>query len=242
MPRGVFVHKKHSPATLVKMRAAAKRNRVNPDSIYNTPEFKAQHQAACLQAQNRPEVKAKKSVVSKEVQNRDEVKQKKSLITKQNRADPNSTYNTDEYKLYHKQVCNQPEIKRVKASHRGVANNKGKSGIEETFVFSLIQEITPLFKNMSPRKFRLGRRYPDFVCVERKLVIEYFGGWWHSEEVTGVSCEEHEQERVEYFRRYGGWDTLVLWYWELEDIPAMLQRIRRFIGIRDVESREHQNE
>jgi len=189
-----------------------------------------------------PEACARRSEAQRKNQLRPEVRAKIEATREQNKEQIWWAYNNPEAReqrvASHLIAMNRPDVKQRCASHRGT--HAPNHGISEQFVNTLIQENFPgVFKFTSPRKFRIHQRYPDWVCQVngRKLLIEFFGDYWHSEEVTGVSCEEHEQERVEYFRRYGGWETLVIWYWELEDIPAMLRRIRRFLGIRDVEER-----
>jgi len=194
-----------------------------------------------------PEACARRSEAQRISQLRPEVREKHNLTYQKNIEKNHIAYNNP--KLHARRVAshliamNRPDVKQRCASHRGT--HAPNHGITERSVDAMIQEAFPeVFKFTSPRKFRIHQRYPDWVCQVngRKLLLEFFGEYWHDEEFTGQTHEEHELERVGYFRRYGGWDTLVIWYWELEDIPAMLQRIRRFIGIRDVESREHQNE
>jgi len=45
---------------------------------------------------------------------------------------------------------------------------------------------------------------PDFVNVNgRKLIIEVFGDYWHSEERVGKNSKEHMQDRINIFSVVG---------------------------------------
>jgi very-short-patch-repair endonuclease len=73
------------------------------------------------------------------------------------------------------------------------------------------------FKNSSA----IGRRNPDFVNFENKLIIELFGDFWHR--------PTEEKELVEYYRKKG-WRTMVLWEHEIYQNPKRaLDKIGSFI-------------
>lgn len=111
-----------------KLRVAAKRNRADPNSVYNTEEYKAKQLAAAKKGKSRPEVRARNSVLQKIAQNRPEVKEKHSAAAKRNRADPNSTYNSEEYRarmcISQKTAHNRPEVRAKQAASAKVAHNR----------------------------------------------------------------------------------------------------------------------
>lgn len=52
--------------------------------------------------------------------------------------------------------------------------------------------------------FWIGGKNPDFINVNgQKKIIEMFGDYWHSREVTGTSKRSHLQERIKHFAKYG---------------------------------------
>ncbi len=67
--------------------------------------------------------------------------------------------------------------------------------------------------------FYIGRKNPDFICFERKTIIEHYGDYWHS--------EDQIEPRSEYFARYG-FHTLIIWEHELNDIEQLLTKLKKF--------------
>jgi len=69
---------------------------------------------------------------------------------------------------------------------------------------------------------------PDFIFIDgQKKIIEFFGDYWHGEGRTGIPNEQHEQQRIDCFAKYG-YQTLVIWEHELEDIDAITNRFTEF--------------
>lgn len=68
--------------------------------------------------------------------------------------------------------------------------------------------------------FNLHRKIPDFVNVNgRKFFIEFNGDFWHTEEET--------KKRVELFKKYG-YETLVIWEHDMEDLMGIVNKILKF--------------
>lgn len=67
------------------------------------------------------------------------------------------------------------------------------------------------------------RYCPDFINEKDKLILEFFGGYWHNR--TGE--KERDAKRIEAFSRYG-YETIVIWENELKDIEAVKNKIRNF--------------
>lgn len=71
-------------------------------------------------------------------------------------------------------------------------------------------------------------RCPDFIFVDgQKKIIEFFGEFWHGEKRTGVPNELHEQERKNRFTEEG-YQTLIIWEHELEDVEKLMMKITKF--------------
>lgn len=86
----------------------------------------------------------------------------------------------------------------------------------ETIVFKLIEDLYPeQYKYTGDFNFWIGRKNPDFLCLRKKKVIEHFGIWWHGTKITGKSKEDHEKERIEYFKKYG-YNCLIIWEDEIK--------------------------
>ena len=68
----------------------------------------------------------------------------------------------------------------------------------------------------------IGSKIPDFVNINgQKKIIELFGSYWHK--------DYDEYERTKYFRQFG-WDTLVIWDYELErNEELLLNKLNDFI-------------
>jgi len=60
---------------------------------------------------------------------------------------------------------------------------------------------------------------PDFVNHDKKKVIEFFGGRWHT--------VDDELERVQKFRDRG-YDCLIIWGKELRDLEGLVPKILQF--------------
>jgi len=102
----------------------------------------------------------------------------------------------------------------------------------EKFLDKLFQKLFPdQWKYVGSGDFIVGgtRRNPDFVHITKKLIIEFFGDFWHGEGKTGVPNEQHEQERIDCFAKEG-YQTLIIWEYELNDIDKLTQRVVEFNG------------
>ena len=82
----------------------------------------------------------------------------------------------------------------------------------ELLLDTIIQELTKDFVlNVDASVMVLGGKIPDFVNINgKKQVIELFGDYWHSENITGRSREREEQLRINHFKKFG-YATLIIW-------------------------------
>lgn len=71
-----------------------------------------------------------------------------------------------------------------------------------------------------------GKR-PDFINVEKKKIIEFFGLYWHSKEKTGKGKMEHELETNDHYSNLN-WDCLIVWEDELKDIENLIKKVETF--------------
>lgn len=234
MPTGVYKRTKEHKANL-----SAARKGVSYEEMYGD---KAEEQRAkrshpvteqalvnMRAAQNRPEVNARRSIALTGITRSKETRAKMGASK---RGDNNPMKNP-EHRAKQKEATNKAEVRerRIKSVLRA---NRIKPNKGEKRLYDLLQRL--LFGeyqiNVKAEVMILGGKCPDFVNVNgQKKIIEFNGDYWHGEERTGVPNEQHEQERIDYFARFG-YQTLIVWEHELDDIEGLTNRILKFNGVR----------
>lgn len=87
------------------------------------------------------------------------------------------------------------------------------------------------YKYVGDGSIFIGYKNPDFININgQKKVIEMFGNYWHSEEVTGRTKQQEENQRIRHFAKYG-FKTLIVWERELLNIQRLKRKLIRFDGI-----------
>ncbi len=99
-------------------------------------------------------------------------------------------------------------------------------------------QLKSILDNMYPGEWKytgdfsfvINGKNPDFTnCNGKKLLIELFGDYWHR--------GENPQDRIEIFKSFG-YQTLIIWEKELQDISTVENRISTFVkGVEN--KREH---
>lgn len=74
-------------------------------------------------------------------------------------------------------------------------------------------------------KYMIGQKIPDFIHKDKKKIIEVAGRYWHK--------DSYEQERKDHFAKYG-YETLVVWEEEFNDIKKLKKRILDFSRNHDI--------
>ncbi len=116
----------------------------------------------------------------------------------------------------------QSFILKMKKARKMLPNKK------EQQLQSLLNNIIPnTYKFVGDLSLMIGRKNPDFISVQDNKLIEFFGNYWHSKLITGINEQHHETERIDYFKTYG-YDTLVIWENELQDLKRLNIRIINF--------------
>lgn len=113
-------------------------------------------------------------------------------------------------------LCQDPEFLKERLKRLNIRPNKG-----ELLLDSWLQEAFPSeWKYVGAGDFILGGKNPDWLNVNgHKALIELFGEPWHP--------SSDELERVEHFAKFG-FKTLVIWYSELKDKEAVIEKVRQF--------------
>jgi len=93
----------------------------------------------------------------------------------------------------------------------------------------LLQELFPNeYRYVGDGTVLIGYKNPDFINVNgQKKLIEIYGDYWHGEQRTGRTKIEEENQRINHFIRYG-YQTLIIWEYELEDINDVVNKLKEF--------------
>jgi len=141
----------------------------------------------------------------------EEIKEKNRQSNLKKWNDPNSIFNSKEYrKKWRESVSRKP--------------NK-----LEILINNLLKDLKLNYTYVGDYNFWIGRKNPDFVNEESKKIIEFFGEYWHSEKFRKIKKNnlEHEQDRIKYFNEYG-YKTLVIWDYELKNMNNLIEKIMVF--------------
>jgi len=118
-----------------------------------------------------------------------------------------------------------PEYVAKIQKSRQMRPNKAELTLE-----GLIQDLDLPFEYVGDLSVIIDGLCPDFICVERGLLLELYGCWWHG-------CREHwpdEVDRYEHSRErvrrleFKGYKVLVIWEHELGDKVKLADRLRLF--------------
>lgn len=100
---------------------------------------------------------------------------------------------------------------------------------KELQLWKILEELFPdQFKFVGDGSLIIDFKSPDFIHISKSLIIELFGDYWHSKEKTGQTNEEHEQERIYYFKKFG-YKILIVWEQELENENLLKLKLRNFV-------------
>lgn len=93
----------------------------------------------------------------------------------------------------------------------------------------MLDEVCPdEYRYTGDGSFAIGGMVPDFTnCDGQKKLIEMFGTYWHSQEVTGKPEEQEEQDRKDKYAEFG-FKCLVVWEHELPNRNLVVQRLKAF--------------
>ena len=195
------------------------------------PPFTEAHKANIKIAANRPEVRARKSASQKIAQNRPDVKERRSASMMGKNKDKKKPPRSEEHKANLRKprsaegraniriAQNRPEVQRKR--HISLHKHPNKAELK---LSNILQEIHPgyiQFVGYNNSRIIIAELKPDFIFVDgqRKLIEMFGGGWWHK--------SEEEQERIQRFKE-AGWDCLVIWDYELENVEKVSQKLLNF--------------
>lgn len=213
------------PEVKAKKSIAVKKLHADPNSVYNTVEYKEKQSNVQKIAQNRPEVKAKKSAATKKNWQSPDFREKQFTSVEKLHTDPE--YMKNQYVAAKKRWANPVyREKQLKAIFKGLNLRPNKP---ESLIIKLLQEWLPNeYKYTGDGSVWIGYKNPDFVNINgQKKIIEYFGAYPHGPKRTGRINKEEENQRINHFAKYG-YQTLIIWEHELEDVEELKKRILLF--------------
>ena len=211
------------------------------------PEVKKKRRQSQIIAQNKPETKAKRS----QTKARPEVKERRSQSQIKCWQDPEFrektvqaqiiAHNTPESKekqsqsttklwqdpefremmvqsviIAAKKRWQSPDYVKKQMKARNVKQNKTEKKLEDTISKVLPNE----YKFVGHGEVVIAGKCPDFINVNgQKKIIELFGDYWHRDDIPGA--------REKIFAEYG-YDTLIIWEHEFEDIDRLKMKLNEF--------------
>ena len=141
--------------------------------------------------------------------------EKRQLNRKKNKKYWNQSHVKEKRRIESKDLFNDPVY--VKKWKKGLNGHPNKC---ETVIFELLEIIFPGEYNFTGDfTFWVDMLNPDFVCKEKKKIIEFFGEYWHKEEDVDI--------RGNLFKKHG-YDSLFIWESELTDIEQIKNKVREF--------------
>jgi len=122
-------------------------------------------------------------------------------------------------RIAQKKLWNTKEHQKKMAKARNIKPNK-----PEKLLNNLLYELFPReYKYVGDFQFCLGGKNPDFMNINgQKKLIEFYGNYWHR--------NDDPQDRINHFKQYG-FDTLVIWESELENMNSVINKLIEFHNI-----------
>ena len=157
-----------------------------------------------------------------------EIDERVAKSAERNRGSNRSKETCKKMSIVGKKRWQDPEWreKQLKAIFAGMYIKPTKP---EKLLDKLLQELFPNeWRYIGDGSLLIGYKNPDFVNVNgQKKIIEMNGDYWHSEELTGRTKIEEEQQRIDHFAQYG-YQTLIIWEHELDDRTELEERLLQF--------------
>ena len=106
---------------------------------------------------------------------------------------------------------------------RNIRRLRKEASPQEIIVWSRLKNRS--FHNLKfRRQYKIGKYIVDFICLERKLIIE-LDGWQHKEE----NQKRNDQKRTEYLAK-NGFEIIRFWNNEVNDnLKGVFLKIEEFL-------------
>ena len=125
------------------------------------------------------------------------------------------------------------ELEKIRKFFRELRSKQDiRSTQPEQSLIDLIYTFNLPVKYVGDGSFWIGGKppkNPDFIFLDSKIIIEVFGDYWHSEEVQGVKPEQHMQDYINHYKKYG-YKCLIFWENEVYHKKQMVvDEISKFV-------------
>lgn len=118
--------------------------------------------------------------------------------------------------------------KNEEAVRKILKNKDLRPNKAELKLIQLFKEENLPYKYVGDFKLMINGRNPDFVNIEgQKKLIELFGKFWHTERLSNITPKKHVKDRKSHFKKLG-YDTLIIWDYELKDPNKVIKKIKAF--------------
>ena len=97
----------------------------------------------------------------------------------------------------------------------------------EQIILAIFKELDLDYEFVGDFTFWIEHKNPDFINRSNNKVIEFFGEWWHGEEMTGETNDIHAQNRIDHFSK-NGYECMVIWESDLQNIEKLKKSIIEF--------------
>jgi len=178
---------------------------------WNDPEQYEQICKNMKQACNTPEARQKNSDTTREQWEDPEIRARRL-------AGMRKTMQTEDYKRNLAEAMDK--TRQTEAYQQAWAEGmKMRPNKPESTLFELLSEHDYKYTYKGDGSLWLGTKNPDFIWQEENKIIEMFGSYWHD--------ESEIETRTEHFAEYG-YDTLIVWDYELDDTETLLTKLEKF--------------
>jgi len=91
----------------------------------------------------------------------------------------------------------------------------------ESYAQTILEKMYPgVFRYVGNFSCFIGGKNPDFVSMDKRLIVEVFGSYWHK--------RGDEEKRIKHFTKYG-FRTLVIWDYEFRNIGGLRKKIKEWM-------------
>lgn len=160
----------------------------------------------------KPEIKEKRSKAMTKSAARPEVKEKQRKASKESNSRPEVK---EKLSIAGKRNWQNPEFIKKMEIRLSIRPN-----IPETFLMNFLNELFPNeWKYTGDFSFMINGKNPDFIHMDYKKCIEHYGHYWHQ--------NDDPQTRINFFKN-NGWDCLIVWQDELNDLITLKNKLLNF--------------
>lgn len=124
----------------------------------------------------------------------------------------------------HKELWQDPSYIKKVTEAREKALHRKPNRPEQLFI-NFCNKYNLPYRYTGDGEVIIGSKNPDFINNNgKKEVVEIFGDFWHSKKVQGISKEEHIEEYIDYYAKYG-FNCTIIWEHEVKDENIIKERL-----------------